>query len=192
MSALVDLVSVLIWPGVTVWFIKKYGDDVKALILRLSRIKMGGAEAEFAANLGVAEALAVDTPAINIQDAVNNEDTEFSRRLSTLQRIADVSPRAAIMESWLLVEEAAGKAGFVQGATTPRVNLPLFLDWLVRDNKISKNTAKLVEKMRHLRNSAAHLKDFELTRDEAERYLKLATRLSLIIVDREVDLVNKD
>ncbi|BBJ86484.1 TPA: DUF4145 domain-containing protein [Raoultella ornithinolytica] len=192
MSALVDLVSVLIWPGVTVWFIKKYGDDVKALILRLSRIKMGGAEAEFAANLGVAEALAVDTPAINIQDAVNNEDTEFSRRLSTLQRIADVSPRAAIMESWLLVEEAAGKAGFVQGATTPRVNLPLFLDWLVRDNKISKNTAKLVEKMRHLRNSAAHLKDFELTRDEAERYLKLAAQLSLIIVEPEDDLENRD
>lgn len=128
MSTLVDLVSVLIWPGVTVWFIKKYGDDVKALILRLSRIKMGGAEAEFAANLGVAEALAVDTPAINIQDAVTNEDTEFSRRLSTLQRIADVSPRAAILESWLLVEEAAGKAGFVQGATIPRVNLPLFLE----------------------------------------------------------------
>lgn len=192
MSALVDLVSVLIWPGVTVWFIKKYGDDVKALILRLSRIKMGGAEAEFAANLGVAEALAVDTPAINIQDAVNNEDTEFSRRLSTLQRIADVSPRAAIMESWLLVEEAAGKAGFVQGATTPRVNLPLFLDWLVRDNKISKNTAKLVEKMRHLRNSAAHLKDFELTRDEAERYLKLDAQLSLIIVEPEDDLENRD
>ncbi|MFB0542540.1 hypothetical protein [Citrobacter portucalensis] len=46
--------------------------------------------------------------------------------------------------------------------------------------------------MRHLRNSAAHLRDFELTRDEAERYLKLATRLSLIIVDPEVDLVNKD
>lgn len=192
MSTLVDLVSVLIWPGVTVWFIKKYGDDVKALILRLSRIKMGGAEAEFAANLGVAEALAVDTPAINIQDAVNNEDTEFSRRLSTLQRIADVSPRAAIMESWLLVEEAAGKAGFVQGATIPRVNLPLFLEWLVRDNKISKNTAKLVEKMRHLRNSAAHLKDFELTRDEAERYLKLAAQLSLIIVEPEDDIENRD
>ncbi|HGN9381747.1 TPA: DUF4145 domain-containing protein [Klebsiella pneumoniae] len=192
MSTLVDLVSVLIWPGVTVWFIKKYGDDVKALILRLSRIKMGGAEAEFAANLGVAEALAVDTPAINIQDAVNNEDTEFSRRLSTLQRIADVSPRAAILESWLLVEEAAGKAGFVQGATIPRVNLPLFLEWLVRDNKISKNTAKLVEKMRHLRNSAAHLKDFELTRDEAERYLKLAAQLSLIIVEPEDDLENRD
>lgn len=192
MSTLVDLVSVLIWPGVTVWFIKKYGDDVKALILRLSRIKMGGAEAEFAANLGVAEALAVDTPAINIQDAVNNEDNEFSRRLSTLQRIADVSPRAAIMESWLLVEEAAGKAGFVQGATIPRVNLPLFLEWLVRDNKISKNTAKLVEKMRHLRNSAAHLKDFELTRDEAERYLKLAAQLSLIIVEPEDDLENRD
>ncbi|WP_447215411.1 DUF4145 domain-containing protein [Citrobacter pasteurii] len=192
MSTIVDLVSVLVWPGVTVWFIKKYGDDVKSLILRLSRIKMGGAEAEFAENLDVAEALAVDTPVVNIQDAVHDEDTEFSRRLSALQRIADVSPRAAIMESWLLIEEAAGKAGFVQGATIPRINIPLFLDWLAREHRIDKNTAKLVEKMRHLRNSAAHLRDFELTRDEAERYLKLATRLSLIIVDPEVDLVNKD
>ena len=192
MSTIVELVSALVWPGVTVWFIKKYGDDVKSLILRLSRIKMGGAEAEFAENLVVAEALAVDTPVVNIKDAVHDEDTEFSRRLSALQRIADVSPRAAIMESWLLIEEAAGKAGFVQGATIPRINIPLFLDWLVREHRIDKNTAKLVEKMRHLRNSAAHLKDFELTRDEAERYLKLATRLSLIIVDPEVDLVNKD
>jgi len=96
------------------------------------------------------------------------------------------------MESWLLIEEAAGKAGFVQGAAIPRINIPLFLDWLAREHRIDKNTAKLVEKMRHLRNSAAHLRDFELTRDEAERYLKLATRLSLIIVDPEVDLVNKD
>ncbi|HAT7731448.1 DUF4145 domain-containing protein [Klebsiella pneumoniae] len=191
MSTIVDLVSALVWPGVTVWFINKYGDDVKSLILRLSRIKMGGAEAEFAENLDVAEALAIDTPVVNIKDAVHDEDTEFSRRLSALQRIADVSPRAAIMESWLLIEEAAGKAGFVQGATIPRINIPLFLDWLVREHRIDKNTAKLVEKMRHLRNSAAHLRDFELTRDEAERYLKLATRLSLIIVDQEVDLINE-
>lgn len=46
--------------------------------------------------------------------------------------------------------------------------------------------------MRHLRNSAAHLKDFELTRDEAERYLKLAAQLSLIIVEPEDDLENRD
>lgn len=192
MSTFVELVSVLVWPGVTIWFIKKYGDDVKALILRLSRIKMGGAEAEFSANLDVAEALAVDAPAVKIQDVANDENTEFSRRLSTLQRIADVSPRAAIMESWILIEEAAGKAGFVQGATIPRINIPLFLDWLVREKKINRNTEKLVQKMRHLRNSAAHLKDFELTRDEAERYLKLATQLSLIIVEQDEVLETND
>ena len=187
MSTIVDLVSVLVWPGVTVWFIKKYGDDVKSLILRLSRIKMGGAEAEFAENPDVAEALAVDTPVVNIRDAVHDEDTEFSRRLSALQRIADVSPRAAIMESWLLIEEAAGKAGFVQGAAIPRINIPLFLDWLAREHRLDKNTAKLVEKMRHLRNSAAHLRDFELTRDEAEQdfLLSLSTQklISLIKIN---------
>jgi len=192
MSTFVDLVSVLVWPVVTVWFIKKYGDDVKSLILRVSRIKMGTAEAEFSANLEVVEAMAIDAPTVNIPGVAHDEDTEFSRRLSSLQRIADVSPRAAIMESWLLIEEAAGKAGFVQGATVPRINLPLFLDWLVRDKKINKKTASLVEKMRHLRNAAAHLKDFELTRDEAERYLKIATQLSLLIVEPDPILENKD
>ncbi|HDR2843218.1 TPA: DUF4145 domain-containing protein [Enterobacter sichuanensis] len=192
MSTFVDLVSVLVWPVVTVWFIKKYGDDVKSLILRVSRIKMGTAEAEFSANLEVVEAMAIDAPTVNIPGVAHDEDTEFSRRLSILQRIADVSPRAAIMESWLLIEEAAGKSGFVQGATVPRINLPLFLDWLVRDKKINKKTASLVEKMRHLRNEAAHLKDFELTRDEAERYLKIATQLSLLIVEPDPVLENND
>ncbi|CAK0704316.1 hypothetical protein FGAF719_36780 [Escherichia coli] len=122
MSTVADLVSALAWPLAFVWFAQKYGNDVKELILRLSKVKFGNAEAEFTLGLKAAEELANAAPLLEASKDLHEEGIEFSKRMSQLERIADVSPRAAIMESWLLIEEAAGKAGFVQGASIPRIN----------------------------------------------------------------------
>lgn len=183
MSTVADLVSALAWPLAFVWFVRKYGNDVKELILRLSKVKFGNAEAEFTLGLKAAEDLANEAPLIEVSKDMPEEGIEFSKRMSQLERIADVSPRAAIMESWLLIEEAAGKAGFVQGVSIPRINPLLFIEWLVREGKIDKSTAILVDRMRKLRNEASHLRDFELTKDEAERYLKIAVQISLLIIE---------
>ncbi|HEJ9173498.1 DUF4145 domain-containing protein [Serratia nevei] len=189
MSTVADLVSALAWPLAFVWFVQKYGNDVKELILRLSKVKFGNAEAEFTLGLKAVEELANEAPLIEASKDLPEEGIEFSKRMSQLERIADVSPRAAIMESWLLIEEAAGKAGFVQGASIPRINPLLFIEWLVREGKIDKSTAILVDKMRKLRNEASHLRDFELTKDEAERYLKIAVQISLLIIEPELSVV---
>ncbi|KTW89436.1 hypothetical protein P296_20815, partial [Salmonella enterica subsp. arizonae serovar 18:z4,z23:- str. CVM N26624] len=181
--------SALAWPLAFVWFVQKYGNDVKELILRLSKVKFGNAEAEFTLGLKAAEDLANEAPLIEVSKDLPEEGIEFSKRMSQLERIADVSPRAAIMESWLLIEEAAGKAGFVQGASIPRINPLLFIEWLVREGKIDKSTAILVDRMRKLRNEASHLRDFELTKDEAERYLKIAVQISLLIIEPESSVV---
>lgn len=189
MSTFADLVSALAWPLAFVWFVQKYGNDVKELILRLSKVKFGNAEAEFYLGLKVAEELANETLVVEASKDIPKESTEFSQRMAQLERIADVSPRAAIMESWLLIEEAAGKAGFVQKAAVPRINSLLFIEWLVREGKIDEPTANLVNRMRMLRNKASHLRDFELTKDEAERYLKIATQISLLIIEPEPHVV---
>jgi hypothetical protein len=189
MSTVADLVSALAWPLAFVWFVQKYGNDVKDLILRLSKVKLGNAEAEFNLGLKAAEELANGTPLVEASKDLPEEGVEFSKRMAQLERIADVSPRAAIMESWLLIEDAAGKAGFVQGASVPRINSLLFIEWLVREGKIDKSTAILVGRMRKLRNEASHLRDFELTKDEAERYLKIAVQISLLIIEPESSVV---
>lgn len=189
MSTVADLVSALAWPLAFVWFVQKYGNDVKELILRLSKVKFGNAEAEFTLGLKAAEELANEAPLIEASKDLPEEGIEFSKRMSQLERIADVSPRAAIMESWLLIEEAAGKAGFFQGASIPRINHSLFIEWLVREGKIDKSTAILVDRMRKLRNEASHMRDFELTKDEAERYLKIAVQISLLIIEPESPVV---
>lgn len=189
MSYVADLISALAWPVAFVWFVQKYGNDVKDLILRLSKVKIGNAEAEFTLGLNAAEELANGTPLVEASKDLPEESVDFSKRMAQLERIADVSPRAAIMESWLLIEEAAGKAGFVQGASVPRINSLLFIEWLVREGKIDKSTASLVNRMRNLRNKASHLSEFELTKDEAERYLKIAVQISLLIIEPESHVV---
>lgn len=69
------------------------------------------------------------------------------------------------------------------------INPLLFIEWLVREGKIDKSTAILVDRMRKLRNEASHLKDFELTKDEAERYLKIAVQISLLIIEPDSPIV---
>ncbi|WP_261641227.1 DUF4145 domain-containing protein [Erwinia mallotivora] len=192
MSTVADLVSALAWPLTFVWFVQKYGNDFKELILRLSKLKLGNAEAEFTLGLKAAEELANETPLVEASKALPEEGVEFSKRMAQLERIADVSPRAAIMESWLLIEEAAGKAGFFQGTSVPRINYLLFIEWLVKEGIVDKSTAILVDRMRKLRNKASHLRDFELTKDEAERYLKIAVQISLLIIEPEPPVVLKN
>lgn len=178
MSTLVQLVSVLAWPAVTVWFLWRFGNDLKKLVLRLSHLKISGAEAFFQEQLERVEEL---SEGIGGNAALPNNNIAFEEKYAQLIRIADVSPRAAIMESWLLIEEAAGKAGFTNGVSIPRVNPMMFIDSLLQDGKITTETADLVRKMRKLRNEASHLGEFELTKSEAERYLKVAVQISLMI-----------
>lgn len=148
----------------------------------MSQLKYKDVEAKFESGLTEAEA---KVTAIEKTTPLPLPRPEFLSKLEQLRRIADVSPRAAIMEAWILVEDAAGKSGFVQGAAIPRVNTRLFVDELVRLGKLPKGSDSLLDQMIKLRNQAAHLPDFSLNQDEADRYLQLATRMSGLILDAE-------
>jgi hypothetical protein len=106
--------------------------------------------------------------------------------LERLRRIVEESPGLAIVEAYKMVEAAAARSGFIQGATTPRINTPLYIDWLIRTDKLRAEDRELVLTLRNLRNQAVHatLTDpqIELTPDEVERYLQLAVHVSKIIL----------
>ncbi|WP_333010378.1 DUF4145 domain-containing protein [Kluyvera sichuanensis] len=185
MSAFVEFVSVAAWPSVTVWFLKKYGDDVKTLILRLSKIKMGSAEAEFSENLSIVEAIVTEKQQESETLEAPPDNDEFNKRVYSLKRIADASPRAAIMESWLLIEEAAERGGFTNKEKGSKIrSVDYLIDSLLEENEISKSTANLISEMQRLRNKAAHSINFDLTKIEAERYIKTAVQVSLLINDQ--------
>lgn len=182
MAEIVALVSAIAWPGAVVWVSYLFRSEIRGLASRVSHLKYKDIEATFEKELGETEA---KVEAITNKQTAMLPSSELLSKVEQLQRISEVSPRAAILESWILIENAAGQSGFAQGTHTPRVNSLLFVEWLVREGKLPSDSAEIVSALRELRNKAAHLPDFSISQDEAERYIKLSAKISTLIVDLE-------
>ena len=178
MELVVNLIVGIAWPVAVVWIAYVFKGELKSLLRRVSQLKYKDLEAQFGAGLALAE-----SEVSSLQAAPPAAPRpELLSKLESLRRISDVSPRAAILEAWVLVEDAAGRSGFVQGASIPRINPHLYVEELVRLGKLPAGNDSLLDQMRKLRNQAAHMPDFTVDQDEADRYLQLATRMSELIL----------
>lgn len=176
---IVDLVAALAWPTALVWISYLFRREVRSLLSRVSRLKYKELEAKFDKKLladaeaQVLEAKGRELPALPAPDTLP--------KLEQLRRIAEISPRAAITEAWALVEVAAAEAGLVKGKTLSRLYPQTVVEHLATSGQLSEDSIGLLSKLRTLRNQAAHLPDFSISHDEAERYLGLAVRCTEIL-----------
>lgn len=182
MESLVKLIVGIAWPAAVVWVAYLFKGELRSLMSRISQIKYKDAVANFANKMEQAETTASSIPHV---PANSPPQPEISSKLESLRRIADVSPRAAIMEAWVLVEDSAARSGHIQGTTVPRVNARSFVEDLIAGGKLPAESGLLIEQMRKIRNQAAHLPDFVISQDEADRYLQLAARVSELIIYAE-------
>ena len=179
MDLVVQLVKALAWPTITVFFALLFRRDIGRAINRTSKLKYK----DFELSLTEAEAkvIAISETVLPKLPIVVEDET-----LERLRRIADESPSLAIVEAYKMVEDAAAKSGFIQGSHVPRVNTPLYIDWVIRMNKLRPEDQELVRTLRNLRNQAVHATltepELVLTKSEVERYLQLAAQVSKIIL----------
>ena len=178
LTDIVALLSALAWPTAVVWIAYLFRAEIRGLSLRVSHLKFKELEASFSQELKDTE-----TKVDNLPSGTSTlpPSAEILTKSEQLLRIAQTSPRAAILESWILIEEAAGKSGFIQGAQIPRINSMLFVESLIKDGKLPSDSVAIVEALRDLRNKASHLSDFSVSQLEAERYIKLAVKISSLI-----------
>jgi hypothetical protein len=177
MENIVELVKALAWPVASVWLGYIFRSEISKLLSRMSHFKYKDVEAEFEKVLAEAEAEAARIPVAKSPPPL----FEAMNKLEQFRRIAEVSPRAAIMEAWVLVELAATESGLVAGSVIPRTSPRMIIDFLMKSGKLPESSLPLINRLRQLRNQAAHLPDFALTQDEAERYLELAIKSAEII-----------
>lgn len=186
MGLLVQFLVGIAWPVVIIWVAYLFKGELRALLNRISHFKYKDLDIK----LGLDDA---EAKARTIEQTISFpllSNLELDSRLEQLRRIADVSPRASIMEAWILVEDAAAHSGFVQGADTPRINAPSFVHWLVQSGKLPPESDELITQLRNLRDQAAAHKmaftpTFELTKQDADRYLQLAAKASSMILGPE-------
>lgn len=181
MEAVVGIISAIAWPTCVLWLTYMFRSEIRAIVARISHLKLKEFEAHFTQELDTVESslkkLEETKPTLA---APSPSNTDLG--LAQLERIAEVSPRAAIIEAWRLIEDSAGRSGFAQGASTPRINAALFVNWLVREGKLPVDSESTFEALRDLRNQAAHAPDFSISSTDAQRYLRLAARASQLIV----------
>ena len=102
---------------------------------------------------------------------------------SRLEAIADIAPRAAILESWLLVEAAA--ADVIQKQNLGNLNAypgPLRLrEILQKGNILNSRQLAVFEQLRKLRNDAVHVPDAQFTKEAALSYIQPALAMSAFL-----------
>lgn len=169
------LVGDLAWPlvlGIVVFRLRRPIEDAIRLV---SKVKVSGVEVEFNKKLEAAkeEAESLPKPAILIEDKSRSTDDHIAR-------LAQVSPRAAVLEAWRFVEVAALEcAKRLYGDTKFRNKTMTFaaIGLLERYENFPENVAALMKRLRSLRNEAAHASEFALTTESALDYTRLASQL---------------
>lgn len=176
MDHLVEIIKALAWPVAVIWMSFIFRAEVRSLLGRVSSFKYKGVEASFGKSLEKAESDArnIESPASQVEDSENAQ-------VEQLLRISEVSPRAAVVEAWTLIETAAMKHGLVAGATIRRTNPKMILNYLELSGKFSPESIRLINELRHIRNKATHLPDFAVSQSDAERYLELAVKGAAVI-----------
>ncbi len=175
MEYFVKLIDAIAWPAAIVWLGFLFRREVRKLLGRMSTFKYKEMEAKFEKEL-----LKAETEAKKIITSEGKTWEEASARGVTtqheqFQRIANISPRAAIIESWLDVEvaiiAAAEKAGL---EVKPPINIHQLAMHLFSMKVLNNEVISVYQSLRKLRNQAAHMADFTLSYEEAIKYLDLA------------------
>jgi len=170
----VRIIEALTWPSTVLAVVLLLKTQVIALFPFLKRLKAGPVEAEFERQV---EEIKNEAPwQLPSPDRLPLVD---ARRQQLIQ-IAQINPRAAILDAWQGIEFAVKKAGLqrIIGSPAPDISSPLrVVRALAQEQIIGPEEVSLFHDLRGLRNQATHAPDFSPTYESALNYIELAARL---------------
>jgi len=173
------VVEALAWPGAFLAVLLVIRKELPAIVRSLRRLKFKDVELEFgeAARAVAAEAKEAVPPSKPNVRLAGQPREEMALRLAA---IAELSPRAAILESWLQVEAAA--ADVIRKRSSSNLSSmpgPMRLrDGLIRLEVLNAKQAEVFESLRDLRNKAVHFPDAEFTKAAIESYIEAALSMA--------------
>ncbi|MEI2651841.1 MAG: hypothetical protein V9G12_06760 [Microthrixaceae bacterium] len=173
------LVEALAWPIATLLIALLLRKPIISLLKNLEKIKWQGTELEFGKQLVNAEKGARE---VNLPSAEKVKLPAFKPDMSLYERmksIAEISPAAAVADTWKAVEFATMEVAKAQSYdVSGNIAGYKIVEKLVADGILDQGTLSLYRDLRGLRNSAAHHSDFSISVNEALRYIDLSLSLA--------------
>lgn len=169
-----EIINSLAWPAVTLLSVISLKDKVGDLLPRLKKLKHKDTELEFIEGVTelAKEAITIQTPEIE------SDQTKMDR--AVLQRLANISPRAAVIEAYRIVEIAGVKAieEFYPELKGHDVRSQVQVSKMLRDKILTPERYQQLRELLMLRNKAAHDERFSLTGSPIQAYIDIALSLS--------------
>jgi hypothetical protein len=176
------LVGHLAWPFLALIVFLSFRRQILARLPLLDRLAYKGLEMEFRKELGEAERVVRETDGLG-------RAAEGDEAASELDRLADVSPRAALLEAWLGFEVTAPSTlqGLEPDLRVPH-SFPKLLEALHRTELLTAEEVGVLRDLRELRNRAVHEADAQITSEQAKRYGAVLRNIAEIVASRGVQM----
>lgn len=177
-----SIVQALAWPISVILIVYTLKKPITDLFKGVSKFKYQDLEIDFEKKLEKID----QQISMKSKLKVEEEPTKLNNVYEEIETIANISPNAAIVMAWNLVEKEIQEA-IMRLAISPDYplhNSPLKnLRLLKENNLIDTETEKATNELRMLRNKAAHVtKDEEkITTVEALKYYNIAQKVVIIL-----------
>ena len=168
-----NIVSALAWPVATLSIVIILRAPIFKILNLVSRIKVSDVELEFDRQLSVAKEEASielrndELKQIGLPAPIDNH----------LVKLAEVSPRAAVTESWRHVEASAlnaAKSLISKESFSNKTMTFQAISIIEKSGVLPERIVLLLRQLRSLRNQAAHAPEFSLSESSAIEYAQLA------------------
>ncbi len=166
---IIEITNNLAWPLVAMTSILIFRKSLVNSIKRISKIETANGTIE----------LKHEFEKIN-QD-LKNIKTNNKSWINEMEKIAEINPRAAIVEAWTMIELSCIKKGLTTGSTIQRFHPKILEDYL---SNIDESISNKIRELRSLRNKLihGHQSDFELI--NAKNYIELSDKIITILNEK--------
>ncbi len=168
-------ITALAWPIATIVIVILLRSEVSSLLGRIKKIKHKDSEIDLADE---------------VSDAVKSADKVLSKSAAEktpeqerIGRLAEDSPRGAILDSWLSIEEAIAGYALRHGIENKNPHAPPYqqIQNIQLHNldvaTLGHGIIEMLDKLRRIRNDAVHRADADITPNTAKEYAALAIRV---------------
>lgn len=172
---LVEVLKAVAWPGVVLTAVLLLRKQLRALVPLLTKLKYKDLELVFGREAAEARA-----EAANLPPPPGRAVAPLPQISPEVQRLLSVSPRAAIMEAWREVEQAARESAIRRQVSQPGLGTIApgkLANLLAVHGILEPPQLGLFHDLRALRNQAAHAPEFVLSEDAARDFVEAAGRL---------------
>jgi hypothetical protein len=167
-----NLVGDLAWPFAAVAIILIFREPLRGKLSQLTRVRRGDTEAWFEKEAAKIEA-ETQTVTEELQPGAGSEGDEGIWR--QVVSLASSSPRSAVLEAFMQVEQALVQ---IAGPSRPPQGIVNLARALGKADKIPPGAVSSITELALLRNQAAHASEFPISEKGAVSYVMAAQRVT--------------